>query len=102
MKLKEGLGKKIYDECLKGSGEGDKEMKKSFLAEIIAQPGSSKRFNNNLNVSSIILKNNGDKAKNAPVLKTKVKGKEKIYDKKEMKEKRDHHNHLHHQILLNH
>ena len=89
LKLKEGLGKKIYDECLKGSGEGDKEMKKSFLAEIIAQPGSSKRFNNNLNVSSIILKNNGDKAKNAPVLKTKVKGKEKIYDKKEMKEKRD-------------
>jgi hypothetical protein len=93
LKLKEGLGKKIYDECLKNSGEEEKEVKKSLLSQIISQPGSSKRFNNNLLVSSTIQRNNGGK-KNTPLLKTKIKGKEKIYDDKEMKEKRNQTNKL--------
>ena len=89
LKLKEGLGKKIYDECLKNSGEEDHEMKKTLLSQLVAQPGTTKRFNNHLNVWSTIKRNNKG-AKNTDrrgSLKTKVKGKEKVYDEKEIKEK---------------
>ena len=54
LKLKEGLGKKIYDECLKDSGVEDHEMKKTLLAQLVSAPGESKRFNNNLNIGSSI------------------------------------------------
>ena len=87
LKLKEGLGKKIYDECLKDSGEGDEEMKKTLLSQLIAAPGSTKRFNNNLNVGSTVRRNNGGRDKFAPQLKTKLKGQDKIYSNKDMKEK---------------
>ena len=89
LKLKEGLGKKIYNECLKGSGEGDEEMKKTLLSQLVAEPGTSKRFNNNLNVGSTIKRNNGGKNKFMASLKTKLKGKEKVYNENEMKEKRN-------------
>jgi len=89
LKLKEGLGKKIYDECLKNSGEEDKEMKKTLLSQLVAQPDSTKRINNNLNVSSTIKRNKGGKNKFNPKLKTKVKGKERVYDNKELKQKNE-------------
>ena len=88
LKLKEGLGKKIYDECLKNTGEEDKEMKKTLLSQLVAQPDTTKRFNNNLNVGSTI-KRNGGKNKFTPKLRTKVKGKERVYDNKEVKQKNE-------------
>ena len=87
LKLKEFLGQKIYDECLKDSGEADQEMKKTLLSTLIAQPGSTRRFNDNLNVRSTLLRKNNDIL--MPNLKTKLKGKDKIYNKKDMKEKQD-------------
>ena len=87
LRLKEHLGQKIYDECLKDSGEADQEMKKTLLSTLIAQPGSTKRFNDNLNVRSTLLRNNNDKL--MPNLKTKLKGKEKVYNKREIKERKD-------------
>ena len=88
LKLKEVLGKKIYDECLKDSGEADQDMKKTLLAQLVAEPGTSKRFNNNLNIGST-LNRKGLLDNLLPNLKTKVKGKDKVYDKKDMKEKKD-------------
>ena len=80
LKLKEGLGKKIYNECLKGSGEEDEEMKKTLLSQLVAEPRASKRFNNNLNVRSTIKRNNGGKNSLMASLRTKIKGKEKVYN----------------------
>ena len=88
LRLKEGLGQKIFDECLKDSGETDKEMKQTLLSQLVAQPGSTKRFNNRLNISSMV-KRNGGGGIFMPNLKTKLKGKDKVYDKKDMKEKND-------------
>ena len=89
LKLKEGLGKKIYDECLKDSHEeADQEMKKTLLSQLVAEPNSTKRFNNNLNIGSTV-KRNGGKDKNMPKLRTKVKGKERVYNNKDIKEKND-------------
>ena len=88
LKLKESLGKKIYDECLKNGDEGDQEMKKTLLSTLVAEPGNSKRFNNNLNICSTIKRN----IKNAfkGLIKTKnLKGKERIYDNDAMQKKRD-------------
>ena len=74
----------IFDECLKDSGETDKEMKQTLLSQLVAQPGSTKRFNNRLNISSMV-KRNGGGGIFMPNLKTKLKGKDKVYDKKDMK-----------------
>ena len=89
LKLKEGLGKKIYNEFLKDTKEEDKEMKKTLLSQIVAEPGTSKRFNNNLNVSSTIRRNGGHGNQIPQLLKTKLKGKEKSYDNKDMAKKRE-------------
>ena len=89
LKLKEGLGKKIYSEFLKDTKEEDKEMKKTLLSQIVAEPGTSKRFNNNLNVGSTIKRNGGHANQIPQLLKTKLKGKEKSYDNKDMAKKRD-------------
>ena len=88
LKLKEGLGKKIYNEFLKDTKEEDKEMKRTLLSQIVAEPGTAKRFNNNLNVNSTIKRNGGGMEK-MPMLKTRIKGKEKSYDNKDMAKKRD-------------
>ena len=89
LKLKEGLGKKIYDECLKNTGEADQEMKITLLSQLVAQPGTTKRFNNHLNVTSTVQRNNkgGKKADKRASLKTRIKGKEKVYDDIEIQEK---------------
>ena len=89
LKLKEGLGKKIYDECLNNTGTEDQEMKKTLLSQLVAAPGNTKRFNNNLNIVSTIQRNGKNRNKNN--FKTKdLKGKEKKkYNDEEMKEKRN-------------
>ena len=89
LKLKEGLGKKIYNECLKGSREGDEQMKRTLLSQLIAEPGKSRRFNNNLRIRSTIQRNNGKKNNFMAILKTKLKGMEKIYRDNQMKEKKN-------------
>ena len=89
LKLKEGLGKKIYDECLKDSGVEDHEMKKTLLAQLVSAPGESKRFNNNLNIGSSIQRAVKNRLTNS-ILKTKnLKGVEKVYDDNEMQKKRN-------------
>ena len=88
LRLKESLGKKIYNECLKDTGEEDREMKKTLLSQLIAQPDTTKRLNNNLNVRSSI-KRSGGKDEFGPKLRTKVKGKERVYDNKEVKQKNE-------------
>ena len=89
LRLKEGLGKKIYNEFLKDTKEEDKEMKKTLLSQLVAEPGTSKRFNNNLNIGSTLLRNGGGINKPTHVLKTKLKGKEKSYDNRDMAKKRE-------------
>ena len=89
LKLKEGLGKKIYSEFLKDTKEEDKEMKKSLLSQIVAEPGNSKRLNNNLNIGSTIRRNGGGMNKFSQLLKTKIRGKEKSYDNRDMTKKRE-------------
>ena len=67
--------------------ERDEEMEKTLLSQLIVAPGSTKRFSNNLNVGSTIRRNNGGRDKFGPQLKTKLKGQDKIYSNKDMKEK---------------
>jgi hypothetical protein len=64
-------------------------MKKTLLSQLIAEPRTSKRFNNNLNVRSTIRRNNGGKNWLMTSLRTKIKGKERVYNDNEMKEKRN-------------
>jgi hypothetical protein len=71
LKLKEGLGKKIYDECLKDSGVEDHEMKKTLLAQLVSAPGESKRFNNNLNIGNPLQRAIKNKLKGS-ILKTTI------------------------------
>ena len=88
LKLKEQLGKKIYNEFLKDTKEEDIEMKKTLLSQLVAEPGSSKRLNNNLNIGSTIRRNGGG-IKISQILKTKLRGKEKSYDNRDMAKKRE-------------
>ena len=84
--LKENLGKKIYNECLKGCGEVDKEMKKALLAQIIAPPGTTKRVNIRLNINNSAVQRITGRHNFMRALRAKLKEMRRLYELNKMQE----------------